>query len=387
MIYHVSFPHHPFLEMFVDNFEKIFPNQNRFILVTSPDNENDRCDVDESLIVFKGPLCNKVIDLINNKNCHGICVYWLNKDLMTLVSRIEKNKPIYWRSYGPDIKKLIYDNKDTKKFLEPLTKKLMEPNIFLRNTKDFSRSAYLFVWKKLKLKNYISFIERISMIGTVSMYEYSLLKEKHPYLDIERVSIGYYQKKLSQGFPCRYQNDIMIGHSSFNLHNHVDVFKKIKDMDWNNSNLVVPLSYGNKTYAKKISDIGEAWFPDRFKPIHHYLPLEKYNTIVFNCGTFILNSYLQQGGANIIQFLKVGGKIYLHHKNPLYIDFKNYGIKIFSVQKDLDYDHLYNYKLTEEDAVNNRKLIMSLHHGKDKVESNFKKISKLFQIEMNCDFV
>lgn len=376
MIYHITFPHQPFLQSSLKIFEEIAPNTNKVILITNENNKNYKCDLDNNLLLYKGPLLAETVDLINSENCSGVFIYWLNKELLELAMRIDKDKPIYWRSYGPDIHSIIY--RDSWESLEPETRKLLNLGLISKIPKKILNSFYYFYKgvyfeNKKYQRNKILFLKRINFIGTVTNYEYELLTKniisfKAP--NIKSILIrpdNIPQLKLNA-------LNIMIGHSSVHINNHADVFRILANIGYNNAKLIVPLSYGSKTYAKKIIKLGEKLFSERFIPIEEYLPIEEYNKLSDSCHSFISYSSVQQGVANVDRFLLSGRKVYLHENSPIYIDRKRQGIKLFTVQKDLTYDHLYNYQLTEDDKIKNRDLLEDLFYSKNKIVADTKKI-------------
>lgn len=382
MIYHISFPHRPFLQGSIEIFEQVAPNKNRVILITNKQNENNPCEIDNKLLIYKGRLTGEVVDLVNSPECSGVFFYWITNEIIELALSINKEKPIYYRSYGPELNGIIY--KDTTCFHEPETKKLLHHTI-KRIFKGLFRPLFHilkrdFFNNRRNFQRRILFFQRINFIGTVTQYEYFRLKKKIPRFNAENItSILIRPTKIPSVFSEDAQN-IMIGHSSISYNNHADVFKLISQIGTSDAKFIVPLSYGNKIYAEKVKLLGEKMLGDKFVPLNRYLPMTNYNNIIENCHSFISFCFIQQGVANIDRFLLTGGKVYLHINSPIYIDRKNQGFTIFSIQQDLTYDHLYNYKLTTDHKIKNRELLINLFYSDEKILCDTKKIIKVLGV-------
>jgi len=380
MIYHITFPHKPFLESSLHHFESVRPGINKVILLTNKQNERNPCSVTNDILLYKGALSADVVDMVNSSECSGVFIYWLTDELMELVLKIDKNIPIYWRSYGPDINNILY--KDTKGFYEKETKKLISNNLFKHFAKNLFRPLFHYLNGTLKIQNSAFkkkelFLRRINYVGTVTNYEFEQINKFLPNFSAKKlVSILINPNPIP--ILSRVEGrDIMVGHSSFPILNHVDVFDKLSNIGLVDNKIIVPLSYGNREYGDKVINYGKKLFGSKLIPLIEYLPLEKYNEVINQCNTFILNSLVQQGGANIRHFLLTGKKVYIHHNNPLFIDLVNQGFKLFSIQRDLTFEHLYNYQISQKDKERNRILVLDLFYSEEAIRNHTNKIIKV----------
>ena len=376
MLYHISFPHHPFIQHFVEHFEKLYPGDNKVLLITNATNEYNRCEVPKHLIAYKGSSKENIIDIINNDKDAGVCLYWLNEDLMDIIFSLDSEIRIYFRSYGSDLHPILYEK--SNKLTKPETKKLLAPPPYKRLFKNILRPAYSILKENLKntiKKRYILFFRRINVIETVTRHEYDMLKSKIPELTNTFIQTkGYIKNNGNHVFPDNNENQIMIGHSSFALSNHADIFKQLAKYKINNNvKFIVPLSSGNMQYREKLIRLGQTVLKNHFYPITEYLDKDKYYKILDSCESFISNSYIQQAGATIDHFLRNGGKVYLDENNPIFIEAKRDGYIIFSIQEDLTEDHLFDYHLTIEEKNINRKLYFEIGENKS-VEKCYKQI-------------
>ncbi len=359
MIFHLSFPHRHFLYRFVEPFEKNFTGQNKVLLITNSTNESNDCEVPNELTLYKGNSKEKIVDIINGTNNIGVCVYWLNEDIIDIVKNINPKIKIYFRSYGPDINPLLYYNKvilkkDTIKLIENPYMTFLKQSV--RSIKSIIKADDTREWDN-DLKK---FLFRIDAIGTVTIQEYNQLKIILPELTEKRFTVKMYDNSLEQPFPKKNKYKIIVGHSGYAINNHVDIYKELSRFGLNDSYKVYSiLSYGNKEYVEKVISAGKKLLQHSFIPITDYKPVEQYYNMIDECNVLILNNVIQQGGGNVGRFLLNGGKVYLDENNPIYVDKKNDGYVIFSIQKDLTLEHLTERQLTLEEKIKNRELMRS----------------------------
>ena len=67
----------------------------------------------------------------------------------------------------------------------------------------------------------------------------------------------------------------------------------------------------------------------------------------------------QQAMGNIYTALKMGCKVYLSETNKVFSYYKNLGVAVFSIQKDLNQENI-NKPLTDEQIMNNKKILSQI---------------------------
>ena len=126
---------------------------------------------------------------------------------------------------------------------------------------------------------------------------------------------------------------IQIGNSATETNNHFEVFEKLKKYRNENIMLYVPLSYGDKEYAKKVIKKGYEIFGEKkFKPILEFMPFDKYLEFLAKIDIAIFNHNRQQGMGNIITLLGLGKKVYMRSDVTSWKMFEEKGIKIFDFE-------------------------------------------------------
>jgi len=170
----------------------------------------------------------------------------------------------------------------------------------------------------------------------------------------------------------------MVGHSSYPYHNHSDVFYQLRDSLFE-GRITVPLSYGDPDYGKKLIRLGRTLFIDRINFMTEFLKFDEYLEFIKKFDAFILNSKVQSGGGNIIYFLFQGSKVFLREENPAYQDYKEYGIKLFSIERDLQSGNMFFDDLSWHDKILNREIIENLYNS-ERERENVINVCKAFSV-------
>ena len=99
--------------------------------------------------------------------------------------------------------------------------------------------------------------------------------------------------------------------------------------------IYVPLSYGDKDYAKKVIDYGKSLFGDKFIGITEFIPYNEYICFLKNIDIAVFNHQRQQAMGNTINLLAMGKKVYFRECATQKIFFSNLKRKAFKI-KDID---------------------------------------------------
>lgn len=386
MIFHICPPESKFIPSLIERFEKVKPGLNKCFIIVSPYHKNPAINLEKNLIEYFGPLNESVIKRFNNSCCKGIVVHTLNDDILQLSLNLADHFPVIWRSWGPDLHDIIYPEND---LLLPHTKQLVYgDNMIYRSSLNLLRSLSNQITGikkegKERINKKIEFIKKLNSIATVTATEYKMLKNLIPKMNAKHLILNYrsldFNKLPGISTGTRLDN-IIVGHSGYSYHNHADIYFKLKNDSYEGS-IMSPLNYGNSQYRRRVIVLGKKLFNGHINFLTDFLNFDEYIKFIGNYSAFIQNSKAQSGGGNTIYFLFRGSKVYLREENPIYIDFKEYGIKLFSVQKDLSSRHLLNEDISYEDKLNNRKIIETLFCT-EREKENITNIYRTFSIKV-----
>lgn len=145
--------------------------------------------------------------------------------------------------------------------------------------------------------------------------------------------------------------NIMIGNSAIPENLHEFAFKIIKNSLSVDATIYCPLSYGDRQYANKISELGISLFGARFNSLFDYMDKENYLLFLSKMDIILMLQERQAGMGNIIQLLGLGRKVYFNSYAPHFIFLRDLGFVVF------DFVDFNTEKLSFDDAETNYKLI------------------------------
>lgn len=105
--------------------------------------------------------------------------------------------------------------------------------------------------------------------------------------------------------------NILLGNSADPSNNHIEVIDSIKNLSNEKITIYCPLSYGDKTYAKEVSNYAKSIFGEKFIALNAFMPSNKYCQFLSEIDIAIFNHKRQQAMGNIISLLGMGKKVYL----------------------------------------------------------------------------
>jgi dTDP-N-acetylfucosamine:lipid II N-acetylfucosaminyltransferase len=166
-------------------------------------------------------------------------------------------------------------------------------------------------------------------------------------------------------------NKIMVNHSGDPTLNHYEIITLLSEKGVDNTILMM-LSYGNPEYINDISTEAKALFPDNLEIITEFIEPSQYPYKLMEVGYAIFNSKIQQGVGNIILLLWLGIKVYLRKENSVYVDFKSWGLLIYSVQDDLPAE-TFSERMSEAEIRHNREVLQE-HLSSEVVEGYYRNL-------------
>lgn len=168
-------------------------------------------------------------------------------------------------------------------------------------------------------------VQRAKEIITIIDSDYRKLKGIYQ-LTGQKIVLGYLNdqvalmEKLLNPISGRCHDEvyIQIGNSATETNAHIEILEILQKFKEENIRILMPLAYGDKEYAKKVTEYGKEIFGEKVLIISEYLPLEKY---IAECisqidiGIFAMDR--QQALGNICMLGLNGSKLYFKRDSQL----------------------------------------------------------------------
>lgn len=126
---------------------------------------------------------------------------------------------------------------------------------------------------------------------------------------------------------------ILVGNSSTEENQHIDVFRMLHKFLDEEYDLYVPLSYGNSEYREVVIQAGKELFGEHFHAILDYMPEPVYINLLNSMDIGIFNNNRQQAMGNIGILLQLGKTVYLRPDTSMYSNYLKQGVFIRDIQE------------------------------------------------------
>jgi hypothetical protein len=168
--------------------------------------------------------------------------------------------------------------------------------------------------------------------------------------------------------------NIMVNHSGDPTLNHFDAFERLKHI-YIPGTLILPLAYGDQDYISEVKNYALASVGKKYQIWDTFMLPSEYADKLKKIDFAIFNSIIQQGVGNIIMLLWYGVKLFLREENAIYVDFKRWGMHVYSIQHELTEESL-SQKLTDI-QINENKAILQNHLSEELVDGYYRSLINL----------
>ncbi|MGZ4986758.1 MAG: TDP-N-acetylfucosamine:lipid II N-acetylfucosaminyltransferase, partial [Limisphaerales bacterium] len=120
---------------------------------------------------------------------------------------------------------------------------------------------------------------------------------------------------------------VLLGNSASRTNLFEDAFENLKPYRDENIEIYVPLSYGDKTYAREIAALGTKIFGDKLKALMDWMSPDSYAALLNSLDVGVFNHKRQQALGNIYHLLAAGKKVYLRSDGAMW-SFFNSDLKV-----------------------------------------------------------
>lgn len=287
---------------------------------------------------------------------HSLCTYRI---------AIPKSVKVVWIGFGADYYDMITSPEN---LLGNKTKSIFSKN--KPRTKQVIKTIRKFLTNAKKSRS--SFINRVDYFCPVLTTEYNLIhwKGRKPKLidwNYGTLEEDWAKKENGSGITG---DNILLGNSATETCNHIEGIDALKHTA-PSSQLIIPLSYGDKEYAKKVREYAEEHYSGPVNALEEFMPFDSYNKLIASCSHVVMPHKRQQGLGNIISLIYLGAKVFLDKENPAYSFFTEKGINIFSMD-DIN-KSTWSDSLTKSEIEENRRVLKNIW-GKDSIDSKTRQI-------------
>lgn len=171
--------------------------------------------------------------------------------------------------------------------------------------------------------------------------------------------------------------NILLGNSSTFESNHIMVLRKLRKMDLDIAQIILPLSYGDSWLRARLIQWGKLFIPKHYSALTTFMPREEYNRIMQSCGVVVMPHYRPQAFGNILTALWMGAKVFLSEKNIVYPFYKRLGLHFYTIENDLTQEQISTH-LPEESILHNRAILLAEYSA----ESMFPRVKSVVE-ELN----
>ncbi|WP_150452163.1 TDP-N-acetylfucosamine:lipid II N-acetylfucosaminyltransferase [Arenibacter lacus] len=380
-ILHIA-PDEKFINNIYFQFNKLFPNQNKFLILLEKNVETTRyVSINDNFSTVT--MLKKNVRYCIKESTHYdiIIIHGLNYFQSQIVLNVGNINKFIWFFWGGE----IYDNTSAlgNKVIGEVTFQKFHLKSWKDHLKSLIRIPYYFIRYKTRIpeKEIIRAAKKIKQFGILHREELEYFKQLG-YLSpiVSHICMTYYPLEyIFKGIESTKinGNNILLGNSASSSNNHLEAFNILKSFNLNDKKLFVPLSYGDKRYGETINEIGHSLFGENFQSLFDFMPLEKYTLLLSSCNIVIMNHYRQQAVGNIIAMLWMGAKVYLDERNTFYHYLRRIGVEVFSIDVDLKLENPLALEGLSDSEINQNREILLREIGFSNVKTQLEHSLKL----------
>ena len=184
------------------------------------------------------------------------------------------------------------------------------------------------------------------------------LVRRHFNKRLKQIPLSFSGVEDFRNVPTRAKNNrIQIGNSGDPANNHIEILRLLKSLNVKNQ-IFMPIAYGSKKYLEVLPGAADAIFSINQLTLQtQVVHKDEYFSQLSECGFAIMGHIRQQAFANLIALFYFGTKVFLRRKNPLLKTFREWGLRVFCVESDLNRKALES-PLSDADQQHNRSIIL-----------------------------
>lgn len=274
---------------------------------------------------------------------HGMYTPWQAEVTMAAPVSVK----LAWMMWGGDVYQRL-DIRDT--FLSPWNARLSKLHSWYKPQSD--RADYM-VPREVFMK--------MQYVLTDELEEYQIASSYFQKTDWKFIWYNYYSLEETIGALMSEQvsgNNVLLGHMAGIRSNQVDGLLFMRKFRKCFNKCIIPLSYGEPWYRNVLLKIGRWLLGKQFNPLLHFMPREEYNQLLVSCSAVVLPTYKPEGMGNCLTALWMGARLYMYKRNAQYQFFKRLGLKIFTIEDDLNKNNPDAFQpISSADMAHNREIL------------------------------
>lgn len=311
-----------FIKPFIEFIEKNFPNYEHRFLFLDGNDENS----------FPIPHANNIINIHNQypgiKNS-----FKLSKIIKPYIENADK--VILHSLFSTDLVFYLYSH---QRYLKKCYWVLWGGDLYASIQKPNSL--------KNKLKRHIK-SKVIQKMGAIITYikegDYEIA-QKYFHTQAKCYESFFYLSNLYEPYNIQPKEhttvNIQVGNSADPTNNHIEVFELLEKYKDDDIKIIVPLSYSSPENAKKVIDVGEEMFGEKFQPLTEFMAFDEYLEFLGEIDIAIFNHNRQQAMGNITTLLGLGKKVYVRSGETPWKMFKKLDLKIYDTRTGISLEKL-----------------------------------------------
>lgn len=124
---------------------------------------------------------------------------------------------------------------------------------------------------------------------------------------------------------------ILVGNSATKTNRHIEALSLLEKYSNEDINIICPLSYGDKEYAKQVLEYGRKIFGTKFISLDKFIPKDEYIEMLARVEVAVFNNDRQQGMGNISKLLSMGCKLYLREDTSMWKAYLRRSYSLYSI--------------------------------------------------------
>ncbi|WP_455674859.1 TDP-N-acetylfucosamine:lipid II N-acetylfucosaminyltransferase [Phocaeicola sp.] len=200
-----------------------------------------------------------------------------------------------------------------------------------------------------------NFYKRVDYLSTVLPIEYEMINKVSNYRF--KYFFFRYQRREDSFIQISQGDNILLGNSSAEENNHLDVLDILRNIDLRKRKIIMPISYGSSSqYTKMLKKhIKKMGIEDKIIFLENFMAYSDYCNVINNCRYAIFGHIRQQAVGNVTAMLRQGSKIFFFEESIVYQHLKRKGYYVYTID-NLTAESI-NTPLTNAEVEHNSSLL------------------------------